>query len=454
MLHRHALRWFKSGSLWVWRLVLYGSLALVLLAGGVLLLFRYWLLPNIDDYRGQIVHALERATRQNIDIGEVRGQWDGLRPRLALHDVRLIDATGAERMALGSIDVTLSWLSAVVGEIRFHSIELQRLNLDVRRDPDGQLWVAGILLKGGGAPAAQSGLSDWLLRQHHLVLRDSTLAWTDESLGTAPLVLSAVDLRIEKRLGVHRFEMRAAPPVEIASPVGLRGELHIGSVRRRDDWRGNVHCQVGYANLAALRQWFVLPVDVSRGAGGLQVWLEIDEGRVHALTTDVGLNDVKVRLRGDLPALDLSRVSGRLAWRTATELAEASAHGSCLHHTRWPAIAACRHPLSSRRPRRGSASALGSALRRARSGRRHAGNRSPARRRAPARAAERDATVRHVAPFRRALAGWVGRSSTVRHARQLRAAHPRAVRAVSGVLERERGTRRQRGRRRARAACQ
>ena len=50
---------------------------------------------------------------------------------------------GAERLALGSIDVTLSWMSALVGEVRLHTIELQRLSLDVRRDASGQVLAPG-----------------------------------------------------------------------------------------------------------------------------------------------------------------------------------------------------------------------------------------------------------------------------------------------------------------------
>jgi uncharacterized protein YhdP len=49
---------------------------------------RFWLLPQIESYRGHVVAALTRAVGQPVTIGALRADWDGLHPHLAVSDLR------------------------------------------------------------------------------------------------------------------------------------------------------------------------------------------------------------------------------------------------------------------------------------------------------------------------------------------------------------------------------
>jgi uncharacterized protein (TIGR02099 family) len=314
MPRRRAVRALKHSSLWVYRLCLYSLLAGVLLVATCVLGVRYWLLPNIDQYSPQISAAISRAAKQRIVVGMIRGDWDGLRPRLELQDVRLYDSQGKERLVLAAVDSTLSWASLLAFEPLFHSIELTGLSFEVRRDASGALQIAGIALRGSGG--GDAGLADWLLRQHRITLRDSEVTWVDESLGGNPVQLKQVQLEVQRLFRRTRFGLHAVPPLEVASPIDLRGDLDGGTVRDLRQWKGQLYLQMGYADLAALRQWAPLPVQVERGAGGMEVWVDLQEGQVRAVTADVGLSGVRARLRTDLPELELERLQGRLAWRT------------------------------------------------------------------------------------------------------------------------------------------
>jgi uncharacterized protein (TIGR02099 family) len=307
MTFRPALRLLRHGSLGLYRLATYTLIAAALAVGCAVVVLRYWLLPDIGRYRPQLEAAIVRASGQHVTLGAVAGEWDGLRPRLALHDVRLYDASGEQRLVLGQVDATLSWTSLLVGEVRFHAIELTGLALDVRRDRAGTLLV-------GGMPVTQAsgdrGVGDWLLDQGSIAIYDSSLTWTDETLGGDALRLASLQLLVEKRFGVHRFGLHATPPLDVASPLEMRGELTRGPAGAS----GRVYLQLAYADLGGLRQWVRLPAEIARGAGGLEVWLDLERGAVRAATADVVLSDVSMRLRADLPALELANMSGRLAW--------------------------------------------------------------------------------------------------------------------------------------------
>ena len=72
---------------WVWHhCVWIAALALLTVAGSVIAL-RYWVLPNIDQYREHIAGEITRATRQRVTIGHMAADWDGLRPRLNLNEI-------------------------------------------------------------------------------------------------------------------------------------------------------------------------------------------------------------------------------------------------------------------------------------------------------------------------------------------------------------------------------
>jgi uncharacterized protein (TIGR02099 family) len=318
------MRVLKHGTLWTYRIALGAVLGAALLGATVYGAVRFWLLPNIDSYRPGINRAISQAARQHIEIGRIEGELDGLRPRLTLYDVRVYDRAGAPRLELDAVDSTLSWTSLLAWEPRFHSIDLRGLSLEVRRDETGAWSVAGIGLDGAAA-AADESLVDWLLQQDGITLRESTLTWIDERLSGVPLQFDQVEFSFTKRFQQYHFALSAVPPLDVASPLSLRGELQGASVARLNEWQGKLYFEVGYADLSALRQWIELPMAVSHGAGGLQVWLDFARGALRGVTADVGLSDVRARLRDDLPELELTRLQGRLRWRTLPGLRELSA---------------------------------------------------------------------------------------------------------------------------------
>ena len=318
MIRRHAFRLVRRSSLWLYRLAKLTLVAGILLVGAAALLLRYWVLPGIDAYRPQIENALTRAANERITVGRVQGQWDGVRPRLTLSDVRVFDRSGIERLVLAQVDGTLSWGTLLAGELRFYRVELTGLSVEVRRNQAGGWFIAGMPL---GVQGAGGGFGDWLQQQHRIAVRDSVLTWIDETLGGAPLPLRGVQFEVERRYGTHRFELRATPPLDVAAPLEFHGELrHPGPQAS-----GTLYLQVGYADLVTLRQWLPLPVDAMRGAGALEVWMDLEEGALRSISAQVALSDVSVRLSPELPPLELARLSGRLGWAGNARKIEVSA---------------------------------------------------------------------------------------------------------------------------------
>jgi len=206
-------------TLWAYRVVTGAVLICGFVFALVVLGVRFWVLPNIEDYRETIARELSAATQQRITIGRLQGRWSGINLQLTLDDLAVFDRAGRPALKLERVDSTLSWWSLVLWEPRFDSIEIEHPDLNVTRNKHGVLSVAGIELAenaGGG------GLADWLLRQEEIVIRGATITWRDEMRGAPELALKEVDFRLENERRHHRFGLRAVPPAQIATPLDVR----------------------------------------------------------------------------------------------------------------------------------------------------------------------------------------------------------------------------------------
>ncbi|HSG65737.1 MAG TPA: TIGR02099 family protein, partial [Gammaproteobacteria bacterium] len=242
-----SLKWVRVSSLWTYRVLTWGVLAAGLAFAAAVLGMRYWILPNIGEYRADIERVVSEATGQKIEIGDIRGNWDGLRPKLVLERVRVLDAEGRSALELPRVDKTLSWLSLLTLQLRFHALDIHRPALEVRRDLAGTIYVAGVALTGGDGG---NDFANWLLRQTDVEIIDATVAWTDEGRGAPRIEFKHVNLHVINRGSRHRFGLQAMPPSELSAPLDLRGDLRGDSVEALAKWNGRLFLQLEYVDIA------------------------------------------------------------------------------------------------------------------------------------------------------------------------------------------------------------
>lgn len=291
-------------------------LALVYFSLAVLfLVLRYAILPNIDHYKGDIERIAGNALGGRVSIAHLAASWHGVRPVLALGDVRLHDRAGRQALVLPQVEATLGWWSVAALEPRFASLEIRGPRLAVRRGRDGVIEVAGVRLdpkqEGGGG-------ADWLLRQREIVIRDGQVDWTDELRGTPPLALRGVTFALLNRWGTHHVALRAAPPRALGSPLDVRAQFRHRFGNKPSDvthWKGEIYADLRDVDLGAWKRFVDYPIQLERGRGSLRAWASIDGARLAGFTADLALAGVRARLGKDIPALDLARVSGRLSAR-------------------------------------------------------------------------------------------------------------------------------------------
>ena len=278
----------------------------------IFLALRYWLLPNVEQYRGDIVAAISRSIGLEVKIGALATDWQGLRPRISISDVRVYDRDGREALVLPAVANVVGWRSLLARELRLHSFIIDGPKLTVRRGANGEIYVAGIRVSGD---KGDGKLSDWILSQGQIIVRGAEIEWRDELRKAPPLKLSALNLRLANDGDSHLVGLSALPPRELGPGMEVRASLEGGSVRHPAQWNGRVYAEFGYTNLAGWRAWVDYPLDVRRGEGALRIWATLTGGRITQGTADVALSNVTTRLAKDLPVLEVSSVRGRVYGR-------------------------------------------------------------------------------------------------------------------------------------------
>ena len=283
----------------------------------VFLLLRYAILPNIDYYKGNIEQLASRALGSQVSIARIYASWRGLRPNLFLGDVTLRDDQGRQVLSLPSVSATVSWWSVLAGEPRFDSLDIIRPDLEVRRDAQGRLFVAGIPIVASKEDDGAG--SDWLFKQREIVIREGRVRWTDQQRGAPVLALADLHLVLRNRWTHHRFALRATPPASLSGPLDVRADfVHPRFGARAADvahWKGELYADLRDTDLAGWKAYTDYPFQIDQGRGSVRAWVSLDKARLAGFTADLGLVDVAARLDPALPPLALARVQGRLSAR-------------------------------------------------------------------------------------------------------------------------------------------
>ena len=298
-----AVRGGWRALVWGFWLVYFGFVLLVLA-------LRYAILPNIENYRGDVERLASQGLGQVVSIGRIEASWAGINPDLTLLDVQVADKQGRPALAFSRIETVLSWWSVPRLQLVLRLLQIDEPTLHLRRETDGRIFVAGIPLDAEGA---DSGVGDWVLKQKRIRINGATLVWEDALRNAPALVLEDLNFGLDNDGRNHRFGLNALPAPELASKIDLRGDFRGSDLAQLGTWKGQLFAEIDYADLAVWRRWIDYPVALPHGRGALRAWVGFADGALRTVTADVSLADVSVRLSSKLPSLELDHMAGRLS---------------------------------------------------------------------------------------------------------------------------------------------
>ncbi len=299
--------------LWLMRVLL---LSLLVLWSALLLIWLvlHWgILPHIDQWRGAIEQRASSALGIQVQIGEIQVHSSGWVPSVEMRQVVLLDTAKRPALVLPRVVAALAPHSLLALELRFRQLFIEGAQLEVRRDANGHIFVAGLDLDQPGGNDDRAALR-WFLKQSEIVIRGGSLRWVDEQRAAPPLALSDVQLVIRNGLRRHSMQFDATPPAAWGERFTVRGRFRQPLLDGEDlkHWTGTAYADLPGADVRLLQQYVTLPFSVSKGDGAVRAWVDLTRGEVSEATVDVALRAVTTQLGQSLAPLALEQVEGRL----------------------------------------------------------------------------------------------------------------------------------------------
>lgn len=269
------------------------------------------LLPTANQYRAEIEQRLSASFERPIKLGEIGIGWRGLKPVVAMSDVRIMD-NEATRVLLhiGTAQYGVNALHYLRHrELGRGDLTISATTLPLRRLKDGSVIVEGF--------GAEYGvMMDWLARQKRLTLDNSRITWQDDTRpAAAPLQLRAVHVGLVNKGAHHRVDGTAH--VAGANPQALAVSLDFtGALREPARWSGTFGVKGVDVQWA---DWVDAPlagIQIQAGNSDFRLSGRWQEGTLQAVQGEVTGKDLRlVRAAAPREALTLRRGSARLDWQ-------------------------------------------------------------------------------------------------------------------------------------------
>lgn len=289
----------------------------------ITLSLRYWILPNIHDYKQLIEQKISVSLSQKVTIEAIEASWSGMNPQLNLKNIQIHDQENRVALILKDVKTSLSWLTVPMLEPRLSLLTIDAPTLTIRREPNGAIFVAGIPMSGPSKPA----FANWILKQAQIDIINANIEWHDDKRNAPPLIFNHFNLQLHSPtwasfLGRHRFGLTAIPSANTlianaGTPIDIRGQFYGKDVASIDNWHGIVYSKLQGIDLSAWRAWLDYPVDVNSGVGALQFWLHFSNGKPTKFISDVSLKNIQmnVQVANLKNQFTINNLAGRLQWQ-------------------------------------------------------------------------------------------------------------------------------------------
>lgn len=308
------------------------AVAVLLITAWVVL--NFWVVPRTDHYREDIERLASTHLGAPVLIEQISAQRQGLWPVVTLHGVRVLNPTGQAALSLNEIAVVPSFKAFLLFDLQFSKIILKNPVLDIERQSNGQISIAGINISAmlDTPPSGQSETGTallpesvlWLLEQPELVIQNGQVRWTDHLLDVPVFNLTETDISIRRQGRNHHIQIEATPPTSWGTRFLLQGNFiqpHASSAQQLQHWEGAAYARFPEANIEQLQNYIALPIELTQGHGAVEIWAQYNqEGQLAETRAKLNLTEVELQTAPELPVLHLQDFKGTVtgSWQQGT----------------------------------------------------------------------------------------------------------------------------------------
>lgn len=314
----------KKSLLWVYRTAFWLIGIVIVIFMIAALAIQFFVFPNINQYKDKIAAYATSAANQKVVIGNIKADWQGINPHLSLSNIDLYDTQNRPALQLKDTDVSFSWLSIPLLEPHLANFAIRSPELTIRRNLNGDIFVAGVSMQGQSKP----DLPNWLLRQSQFEVLNAKVVWIDEMHSAPALSLDKLNLQVvsppwKSFIKNHRVTISAISSAGTNEPILVNANLYGNDISHLEQWHGSVEAKLKNANIVAFKPWFdysalTKPIELQSGVGSSDTTIQFAKNQVQSVTSNVALSNVQLLLKANTEPLILNKLLGELDWKNST----------------------------------------------------------------------------------------------------------------------------------------
>ncbi|MCF6281637.1 MAG: TIGR02099 family protein [Candidatus Polarisedimenticolaceae bacterium] len=289
---------------------------LLLLVALLIIVVRAYLLPSLQQYRGDLEQLVAAEIGQPIKIGKISaGMW-GVHLEVVLKDVALIDpVSGRQQLYARELHAQINLKDSLMDQrLTLGKIMLVGTRLQLILQKDGTVVLEGF---EGSSQSTSGAVGGLLFQESELLLQDSEVFWKNQRIEAPPLRFSDVNVALVNQGGRHWLKAEAQLGANLQSRIELRAEL-AGDLAEPGGWRGEVYFKAGQlalGELLAARRPQGTQID--QGTLDAEIWTRWEESRLTQLEGDFDVHHLKLTISHDQQVRQhhLERLKSGVSWQ-------------------------------------------------------------------------------------------------------------------------------------------
>jgi len=200
-------------------------------------------LPKISTYKNEIQSIITDYVGYSVNIHAIQAEWKGWTPNLYLEDIKILSQNNnTEIIKFKSARIGINLIESIYKQnIIPGYILISGLNLEIYRTKNGVISIRNENIDGTNTNK-QTGLSEWLISQKHLILEDVNLIWKDENINIEKKEFNNIRLDLKTKGENTKIELNTA--LSKSEKQLLRINANITGNILMPDWDANIDIEI------------------------------------------------------------------------------------------------------------------------------------------------------------------------------------------------------------------
>ena len=275
---------------------------------------KYYFVPNAGDHLHWVSDKLTQSIGQTVQIGDLKGRWDGLHPNLTFFDLRVIDSRGDVNFSIDKLEVRVSTLSLLAGNIDLLNIKLSSPLLSIKRKVNNSIWVSGKQVYPHEEDQ-EGHLLQWLTQQKQIEIVGGSLKFSDETLEDHSMMFNDIVISAKFLEDTANLTLVSQGKSDWYESVRLSlDDVTLSSLDDNTQFSGTLAWEVMSLRLSPFIKWLPRSLQVDNATLNSQGVASFEDLISNRISMDVKLNDLGLTSNVNVKSLYLPQTSFKANW--------------------------------------------------------------------------------------------------------------------------------------------